>query len=96
MTMKKTSNQPVQLTPKMLRNLIESEVKKGFGDMEDVEDRKDDTEEVGADEFGSDKILDKHIDYMKALKIEERRLTERLSRVQAAKKRAAIYLARKI
>jgi hypothetical protein len=92
----KTNKKPVQLTPKMLRSLIEAEVKKGFGDMEDVEKREKDTEEVDADELGTDKTLDKHIDYVKALKVEEKRLTARLVRVQEAKKRAARYLVAKI
>jgi len=92
----KTDKKPLQLTPKMLRNLIEAEVKKGFGDVEDVEKRADDTKEVDADEFGKDDNLDKHIDYMKALKVEEKRLKARLARVQESKKNAARYLAEKI
>jgi len=92
----KTNKKPVQLTPKMLRSLIEAEVKKGFGDMEDVEKREKDTDEVDADEFGTDKAIEKHIDYVKALKVEEKRLTQRLARVQEAKKRAARYLVAKI
>jgi len=92
----KTNQKPVKLSPKQLRSLIETEVKKGFGDMEDVEKRKKDTEEVDADEFGTDKALDNHIDYIKALKVEEKRLSERLTRVKKAKQRAAAYLAQKI
>jgi len=89
--MKKTNSQPVQLTPKMLRSLIETEVKKGFGDMEDVEKREKDTEEVDADEYAD--ALDKHIDYLKALKVEEKRLTSRLMRVKESRKRVAKALA---
>jgi hypothetical protein len=110
------TNKPVQLTPKMLRRLIEVEVKKGFGDAEAVEKREKDTEEVDADEYGTDKAhekhvdwqkaatgdksmsenFDKHVDYLKALKVEEIRLTRRLARVQEAKKRAAAFLVNKI
>lgn len=92
----KTNKKPVKLSPMQLRSLIEAEVKKGFGDMEDVSDKADDTKEVDADEFGKDDNLDKHIDYMKALKVEEKRLKARLARVQESKKRAARYLAEKI
>ena len=58
-----------------------------FGDMESTEDRADDTEEVGADEFGSDKVLSKKIDYIKALKIEETRLRQRLEKVVETRRR---------
>ncbi len=92
----KTNKTPVKLTPALLRSIIEEEVKKGFGDMEDVDKREKDTEEVDADEFGTDKALDKHIDYMKALKVEESRLTKRLAKVQEAKKKAARALVTKI
>ncbi len=98
---------PVQLTPSLLRSLIEAEVK-GFGDMEDVEDRASDSEETDADEFADsverpvdwkkvNKIkesdsLDEHISYMKALKLEEGRLTKRLERVRVALKQHATKL----
>lgn len=78
--------QPLKLTPALLRSLIEEEVK-GFGDMEDVEDRAKDANETDADEFAD--TLDKHIDFMKALKIEESRLTKRLSKVREALTRGA-------
>ena len=87
----KTNEKPVQLTPKMLRSLIEAEVKKGFGDMEDVEKREKDTEEVDADEYAD--ALDKHIDYLKALKVEEKRLSARLKRVKESRARVAKALA---
>ena len=87
----KTNKQPVQLTPKMLRSLIEAEVKKGFGDMEDVEKREKDTEETDADEYAD--ALEKHVDYLKALKVEEKRLTARLQRVKESRRRVAKLLA---
>jgi hypothetical protein len=87
----KTNKQPVQLTPKMLRSLIEAEVKKGFGDMEDVEKREKETEETDADEYAD--ALEKHVDYLKALKVEEKRLTTRLQRVKESRKRVAKALA---
>lgn len=76
----------MKLTSQLLRRIIEEEVAK-FGDMEDTEKRAKDTEEVDADEYGSDKSLEKHIDYVKALKIEESRLRRRLAKIQETKKR---------
>ena len=81
----------MKLTSQLLRRIIEEEVAK-FGDMEDTEKRAKDTEEVDADEYGSDKAAEKHIDFIKALKIEENRLRRRLAKIQETKKR----LARKI
>lgn len=90
----KNNQKPVKLTPALLKHIIEEEVKKGFGKMEDPEKRADDAEEVDADEFAD--ALDKHIDYMKALKVEERRLVKRLARVQEARRRAAKTLATRV
>jgi hypothetical protein len=78
----------MKLTSQLLRRIIEEEVAK-FGDMESTEDRAKDTEEVDADEFGSEKSAEKHIDFMKALKIEESRLRNRLAKIQETKKRLA-------
>jgi len=82
----KPSNKPVRLTPRLLKNIIEEEVK-NFAGMEDVNKRADDTEETDADEFADS--LDKHIDFMKALKIEEGRLTKRLGRIRGALQKGA-------
>lgn len=76
----------MKLTSQLLRRIIEEEVAK-FGDMEDTEKRAKDTEEVDADEYGSDKAAEKHIDFIKALKIEETRLRRRLAKIQETKKR---------
>jgi len=81
----KTNVKSVKLTPALLKRIIEEEVGK-FGPPEDVEKKADDTKETDADEFADS--LDKHIDFMKALKIEEGRLVKRLARVQEARKRA--------
>lgn len=78
----------MKLTSNLLRKIIEEEVAK-FGDMEDTVKRAKDTEEVDADEFGSDKVAEKHIDFIKALKIEEARLRNRLIKIQETKKRLA-------
>jgi len=76
----------MKLTSQLLRRIIEEEVAK-FGDMEDTVKRAKDTEEVDADEFGTDKAAEKHIDFMKALKIEESRLRRRLAKIEETKKR---------
>lgn len=78
----------MKLTSQLLRRIIEEEVAK-FGDMETTEDRAKDTEEVDADELGSDKVHAKSIDFMKALKIEESRLRARLAKIQETKARLA-------
>lgn len=78
----------MKLTSRLLKRIIEEEVAK-FGDMESTEDRAKDTEEVDADEFGTEKTAEKHIDYMKALKIEETRLRRRLAKIQEVKRRLA-------
>lgn len=75
----------VKLTPQLLRQIIEEEVSKSFGDMEPVEKRAKDTEETDADEQAD--ALEKKIDYAKALKIEEGRLTKRLAQVKEARQR---------
>lgn len=78
----------MRLTSKLLRRIIEEEVEK-FGSGESVEDRADDAVELDADEQGSDKAAEKHIDFMKALKIEEARLRNRLVKISEQKKRLA-------
>ena len=78
----------MKLTSQLLRRIIEEEVAK-FGDMESTEDRAKDTEEVDADEIGSEDVAAKHIDFIKALKIEESRLRRRLAKIQETKKRLA-------
>jgi len=78
----------MKLTSRLLRRIIEEEVAK-FGDMETTEDRASDAEELDADELGTDKAKEKHIDFMKALKIEETRLRRRLVKIAETKRRLA-------
>jgi len=70
----------------MLKKIIMQEVAK-FGDMESTEDRASEADELDADEFGSDKSLEKKIDYVKALKIEENRLRRRLNKIVETRRR---------
>lgn len=74
----------MKLTSKLLKKIIEEEVAK-FGDMEDTEKRAKDTDEVDADEFADS--LEKKIDYIKALKIEETRIRQRLARITEARRK---------
>jgi hypothetical protein len=83
-----------KLTPNLLRKIIEEEVAKNFGDMEDVEKKANDTEETDADEFADS--LEKHIDYVKALKIEEGRLTKRLVKLRETRQRVLKKIANKV
>lgn len=73
-----------KLTPDMLRKIIKEEAGK-FGDMEDVDKKAKETEETDADELAD--ALEKHIDYVKALKIEEARTVKRLMKIREAKQR---------
>jgi len=54
---------------------------------EDVEKVAAKTKEVDADEYGTDKSLEKHIDMVSALKIEESRLLRRLKTLRESKAR---------
>ena len=74
----------MKLTPQLLRRLVAEEVGK-FGDMEDVEKRAKETDEVDADEQADS--LEKKIDYAKALKIEEGRIRRRLAKVTETRRR---------
>ena len=76
----------MRLTNRVLRRIIEEEVSK-FGDMETTEKRAKDTEEIDADEYGTDKVKEKQIDFMKALKIEETRLRRRLVKITETRRR---------
>ena len=75
----------MKLTSKLLKRIIMEEVNK-FG-AEAVEDHADAAEELEADELGSDKALEKKIDYVKALKIEENRLRRRLEKIVETRRR---------
>lgn len=78
----------MRLTTRLLNKIIAEEVAK-FGDMESTEDRAKDTEEIDADEFGDDATAEKHIDFIKALKIEETRLRRRLAKITETRRRLA-------
>jgi hypothetical protein len=76
----------MKLTSELLKRMIMQEAAK-FGAMRSTEDAEAD--ELDADEFGSDKALEKKIDYIKALKIEEARLRRRLAKISETRTRLA-------
>ena len=103
----KPTKKPIKLTPNLLRSIIEEETK-GFGAMENVESRADDTDETEADEFADSverpvdwakankvqeaQTLDAHMDYVKGLKMEEARLVRRLLKLREAISKGAKML----
>ena len=58
----------MKLSARVLKQLVQEEVKK-FGKGDDVESVAKKTKEVDADEYAD--TLEKHVDMMKALKLEE-------------------------
>lgn len=78
----------MKLTNNLLKRIIKEEMSK-FGDMESTVDRAKDTEELDADEVGSDKALEKKLDFIKALKIEENRLRRRIEKISETRRRVA-------
>lgn len=78
------SGKPVKLTSSLLRKIVQEEVSK-FGDMEDTQKVAKDTDEVDADEIADS--LEKKIDYVKALKIEEARLVKRIMKIRENRSR---------
>lgn len=79
----------MKLTKTYLKKLIAEEAAK-FGKPEETTDVASDTEETDPDEIADS--LAKKIDYVKALKIEEARLTKRLALVQETKKKTLAQL----
>ncbi len=77
----------IKLTPSLLRKIVLEEKKKI---METLEQGKEDSETVKADETDADELadtLEQDIDFMAALKIKEATLKKQFAKVQAAKKR---------
>lgn len=81
-----------KLTTSLLNRIIKEEVAK-FGAEEDVEKRAKETEEVDADEIADS--LEKNIDFMHALKIEERRLVARLAKIKEQRRNMLKKIAEK-
>lgn len=71
-----------KLTIETLKRIIQQEAQK-FGEPEDVEKVASKTTEVDADEYAD--TLEKQVDMMSALKIEEARLNRRLKQIGETK-----------
>ncbi len=86
-----------KITPDLLKKIIVQEARKlkletletGVTDPEKV-----DAEEVDASEYADS--LEQDIDYIKALKITERRLIKKIKKIREAKQRLAKKIVRKI
>ena len=88
-----------KLTPQMLRRLVLQERRKIRETSDPVAAGVEDPEKVNAEEVGADEFagsLEKDIDYLKALKIHERRLRSKLKRVSEAKGKVKRRLIKKI
>jgi hypothetical protein len=70
----------MKLTSAVLRKMVKEETTKQFGKPEDTDKRAHDTKVTDADEYAD--TLEKKVDYMKALKIEQRRLVKRLKTIK--------------
>ena len=77
----------IKLTPSLLKKIVLEEKRKI---METLEQGKEDSEKVKADELDADEqadALEKDIDFIAALKIQESILKKKYAKVQAAKRR---------
>ncbi len=93
---RKMSRRTKKITPSLLKRMIFEEAAKL---RETLEQGKDDSEKVDADETDADayaKSLEKDIDYLQALKIHESILKEKLGKVLKAKKVIKRRLTKKI
>ena len=85
-----------RLTPRMLKRMVLQEKRRL---RETLEQGKDDASKVDAEEADADEqaeTLEKDIDYIKVLKIEERKLQRKLRRVNEAKKKLRRRVLRKL
>lgn len=88
-----------KLTPSMLRRLVLSERRKIRETSDPIAAGIEDIEKVTADEVDADGLadsLEKDIDHLKVLKIQERRLVKSLKKVNSAKQRVKRRLLKKI
>jgi len=85
-----------KLTPRMLKRMVLQEKRRLRETLEQGEEdaTKVDAEEADADEQAD--TLEKDIDYIKVLKIEERKLQKKLRRVNEARKKLRRRVLRKL
>ena len=85
-----------KLTPRMLKRMVLQEKRRL---RETLEQGEEDPTQVDAEEADADEqadTLEKDIDYIKVLKIEERKLQKKLRRVNEAKKKLRRRVIRKL
>tara|TARA_Y100001970_G_C14150833_1_gene812610 strand:- start:1078 stop:1350 length:273 start_codon:yes stop_codon:yes gene_type:complete len=86
----------IKLTPALLRKLVLQEKRKI---QESLEQGEEEVEKVDAEETDADEMADsieKDIDFIKALKIQENILNRKMKKVQEAKKRLKNRLQKKL
>ena len=89
--MRRSTKKTVKLTPALLRRMVIQEARKlrKAGLLETLETGVTDPTKVKAEEVDADEYagsLEKDIDHIKALKIQEQKLERRLRRIRNAKK----------
>jgi hypothetical protein len=85
-----------KLTPTLLRKIVLLEQRKMS---ESLEQGKEDIEKVEAEEVPAKDLADsieQDIDWMKALKIQERRIIKKLTEVRKAQRRIRVKLKKKL
>ena len=88
-----------RMSPNMLKRMIVQEASRLRKEVsepheENIEKAAKDTEEVDADDYAD--TIEQDIDWMKALKIHESRLSRKLREVRTTKKRLRRRLSRKV
>jgi hypothetical protein len=79
-----------KLTSKMLEKIVKEEISK-IHKCKTPKDAAKETKETKAGEFAGS--VEKHIDFLKALKIEETRLVKRLEKIRESKREIAEKIA---
>jgi len=88
-----------KLTPSMLRRMVLAERRRILETSDPIAAGIEDPAKVSADEIDADEFagtLEKDIDHLKALKIQERKLIRSLKKITGTKKRVAKRLLNKI
>ena len=78
-----------KLTPSLLRKIVLEEKRRIIKESDPIESGIEDPEKVSAEETDAGEEADsisKDIDFMKALKIQERKLKAKMKRIQEAKR----------
>lgn len=86
----------IKLTPALLRKLVLQEKRKI---QESLEQGEEEVEKVDAEETDADDLADsieKDIDFIKALKIQENILNRKMKKIQEARKRLKSRLSKKL